>query len=59
MFQIDMFVSIRLIANSFVPCPILSSNCISRPRIIIADPINGSVSGLICGNDVLLSTPPV
>ena len=44
--------------HSFVPCPILSSNCMSRPRII-ADPINGSISGLICGNDVLLSTTPV
>ena len=42
----------------YVPCPILSNNCMSRPRII-ADPINGSISGLICGTDVLLSTTPV
>ena len=41
-----------------VPCPILSSNCMSRPQII-SDPINGRISGLICSTIVLFSTTPV
>ena len=53
-----MYGWLQYIILLYVPCPILSSNCMSRPKTI-ADPINGSISGLICGSDVLLSTTPV